>query len=146
MAKAKEQADEKGMMVRMSDSHLTFVDSAQDIRGRKVVDRNGEEIGSVEDLFVDPGEEKIRFLEVSSGGFLGLGETKFLIPVDAITSAQEDEVRIDQTRNHVAGAPQYAPELVDTRYLTDVYDYYGYAPYWGAGYVYPPYPYYPPMP
>ena len=144
MAKAK--VDKKAMMARLSDTTLAFVDSAQDIRGRKVLDRNGQELGKVDDLFVDEGEEKIRFLEISSGGFLGLGNTKFLIPVDAITSVIEDEVRIDQTREHVASAPRYAPELVDARFLTNIYDYYGYAPYWGAGYNYPPYPYYPPMP
>ena len=93
-----------------------------------VVDRNQEEIGKVQDLFVDQSEEKIRFLEISSGGFLGLGETKFLVPVDAITAVKENEVRIDQTRQHLAGAPSYAPELVDARYLTNVYDYYGYVP------------------
>ena len=144
MAKAK--IDEKALMIRMGDSSLAFVDGAQDIRGRKVVDRNQEEIGKVQDLFVDQSEEKIRFLEISSGGFLGLGETKFLVPVDAITTVKENEVRIDQTRQHLAGAPSYAPELVDARYLTNVYDYYGYVPYWGADYTYPPFPYYPPIP
>ena len=146
MAKAKEKVDKKTMMVRLSDTSLAFVDSAQDIRGRKVLDRKGEEIGKVDDLFVDQGDQKVRFLEISSGGFLGLGDTKFLIPMDAITSIKEHEVRIDQTREHVAGAPRYAPELVDTRFLTNIYDYYGYAPYWGAGYTYPSYPYYPPRP
>ncbi|HZS08754.1 MAG TPA: PRC-barrel domain-containing protein [Blastocatellia bacterium] len=144
MAKAK--TDEKAMMVKLSDTTLVFTDPAQDIRGRKVVDRNGEEIGRLDDLFVDQGEEKVRFLEVSSGGFLGLGETKFLIPVDAITGIGKDEVHIDKTREHVAGAPRYSPELVDRRFVTSMYDYYGYAPYWGTGYLYPPYPYYPPMP
>jgi sporulation protein YlmC with PRC-barrel domain len=144
MAKAK--SDEKTMMVKLSDTTLVFTDRAQDIRGRTVVDSNREEIGEVDDLFIDQGEEKVRFLEVSSGGFLGLGETKFLIPVDAITGISENEVRIDKTRVHVAGAPRYSPELVDARFLTNMYDYYGYAPYWGRGYVYPPYPYYPPPP
>ena len=141
MAKAK--VDEKALLVRMSDSNLTFADNAQDIRGRKVVDRGREEIGKVDDLFVDQGEEKVRFLEISAGGFLGLGDTKFLLPVDAITKVKEDEVIIDRTRDRVARAPRYAPELVDARFLTNIYEHYGYAPYWGADYVYPTYPYYP---
>jgi sporulation protein YlmC with PRC-barrel domain len=144
MAKAK--SDEKAMMVKLSDTTLVVTDPAQDIRGRTVVDTKREEIGKVDDLYIDQGEEKVRFLEVSAGGFLGLGDTKFLIPVDAITGISEDEVRIDKTREHVAGAPRYSPELVDTRLLTNMYDYYGSKPYWGRAYVYPPYPYYPPMP
>ena len=75
----------------------------------------------------------MRFLEVSSGGFLGLGATKFLLPVDAIS-------RIDsrrrftsiRARERVAGAPRYDPTLVEERYVSDVYSHYGYPPYWGA--------------
>ena len=143
---AKAYLDKKALLVRLSDTNIKFVDSAEDIRGRKVFDRNREEIGKVDDLFVDQGEERVRFLEISSGGFLGLGETKFLIPVDSITTINADEVRIDQTREHVAGAPRYQPELVDAEYLTGTYDYYGHKPYWGTAYSYPPYPYYIPMP
>jgi sporulation protein YlmC with PRC-barrel domain len=144
MAKAK--ADEKAVMIKLSDTPFVFTDPAEDIRGRKVIDSNREEIGVVDDLFIDQGEEKVRFLEVSSGGFFGVGDTKFLIPVDVITGVSEDEVRIDKTREHVAGAPRYSPELVDARFLTNMFDYYGYKAYWRRGYIYPPYPYYPPMP
>lgn len=140
MAKAK--AKEKAMLIKLGDTDLTVADRAEDIRGRKVLDRKREEVGKIDDLFIDKEKQKVRLLEVSAGGFLGLGETKFLIPVDAITA---DEVRIDQTHEHVVGAPHYAPELVDRHFLLNMYGHYGYAPYWGAGYVYPPYPYYPSM-
>jgi sporulation protein YlmC with PRC-barrel domain len=143
---AKAELDNKALLVRLSDTNIKFVDSVEDIRGRKVFDRNGEEVGKVEELFIDQGEEKVRFLEISSGGFLGLGETRFLLPVDAITTINTDEVRVDQTREYVAGAPRYSPELVDADYLTGTYDYYGYKPYWGAAYSDPAYPYYVPMP
>jgi len=143
MAKAK--LDESSVMVKLTDTTLSFSDPSEDIRGRKVYDSNREEIGEVDDLFVDQPEGKVRFLEVSSQGILGLGKTKFLIPVDAITSMSADEVRISQTREHLAGAPAYSPELVDRRFVTNLYGYYGYDPYWDKAYVYPPYPYYPPL-
>jgi hypothetical protein len=63
-----------------------------------------------------------------------------MIPIEAIT---DDTVRIDQTRRHVEDAPRYDPQLERERYWSDVYAYYGYAPYWGPGYVYPARPYYP---
>lgn len=137
---AKAETDKKAFLTRMSDTSYRFTNSEEDIRGRKVLDRSQDEIGKVDDLFIDTGEGKIRFLEISSGGFLGLGETKFLIPVDAITSINETEVHIDQTREKIAGAPRYQPELVDAALLTDTYDYYGYMPYWGVGYSYPAFP------
>lgn len=140
------ELDKKALLVRLSDTNIKFVDSAEDIRGRHVLDRDGEEIGKVNDLYVDQGEEKVRFLEIASGGFLGLGETTFLLPVDSITTVTSDEVRVDQTRAYIIGAPRYSPELVDADYLTGTYDYYGYKPYWGTAYSYPPYPYYAPIP
>jgi CBS domain-containing protein len=134
--------DIKARLVRLSDTNLTLADPAEDIRGFKILDVSGEELGSVNDLFIDEQERKVRFLEVSSGGFLGLGATKFLLPVEAITGITADVVHINQSRERVAGAPQYDPALVEERYVSDVYSHYGYPPYWGPGYRYPPYPYY----
>jgi sporulation protein YlmC with PRC-barrel domain len=135
--------DDNATLLKLSDTDWTVADPAEDIRGRKVLDKQREEIGEVDDLFVDQPEKRVRFLQVASGGFLGLGETKFLIPVDAITKISQDAVHINQMRQSVAGAPRYDPDLVERRYLNDLYGYYGYAPYWGPGYVYPPYPRYP---
>jgi sporulation protein YlmC with PRC-barrel domain len=136
-------ADETGKLVKLGDTDQTVARGDEDIRGRKVKDKNGEDLGEVDDLLVDVRENRVRFLEVASGGLLGLGATKSFIPVDAITDIAED-VHIDQTREHVAGAPVYDPDLVDDRsFYEDVYGYYGYPPFWGAGYVYPRYPYYP---
>lgn len=130
-------------LVKLSDANLTVADSNVDIRGRSVVDRNGDEIGTVDDLLIDDREQRVRFMQVASGGFLGLGETKFLIPVDAITRLGDDTVHIDQTRERVAGAPRYDPALVSDTYWAETYGYYGYRPYWTPGYAYPTYPYYP---
>jgi hypothetical protein len=79
----------------------------------------------------------------SKRGFLGLGGTKFLIPVDAITNIDDKAVHVDQTRDHVASGPRYDPDLMNVRHLSDVYDHYGYSPWWGQGYRYPMYPYFP---
>lgn len=125
----------------LSDADLTTRDKAEDIRHRKVVDAAGQEMGKIDALLIDDQEHKVRFLRVASGGFLGIGKSKVLIPVEAIKKIDEDEVRVDQTREHVANAPTYDPDLVDDRYYESVYGHYGYQPYWGAGYMYPGYPY-----
>jgi CBS domain-containing protein len=136
-------ANEMGArLVRISDSNLTLADVAEDIRGLKAVDISGEELGTVNDLFIDERERKVRFLEISSGGFLGLGTTEVLLPVEAISRLSVDLVHINQSRERVAGAPRYDPALVEERYVSDVYSHYGYPPYWGPNYHYPPYPYY----
>ncbi|MEO5919247.1 MAG: hypothetical protein ABIQ17_06775, partial [Candidatus Limnocylindrales bacterium] len=82
---------------------------------------------------IDDREKKVRFMEVASGGFLHLGETKSFIRVEAITQIATDAVHISRTREHVAGAPTYDPDLVaaDTDpfsgdYFSSLYPYYGY--------------------
>jgi hypothetical protein len=96
-------------------------------------DKDGHDLGTIEGLLVDEADRKVRFMEVGSGGFLGLGESKSLIPVDAITRMTRDAVHIGHTREHVAGAPRYDPELVETRldYFFNLYPYYGYRPSFG---------------
>ncbi|PZF85409.1 PRC-barrel domain-containing protein [Jiangella anatolica] len=128
-------------LVHLADSGLA-VTAIDDVRGFEVVDVNGDEVGTVDDLVIDPEEKKVRFLQVGSGGFLGLGERKQLIPVDAISRIDDAKVHIAQERGHVAGAPTYDPDLVPAReYYEELYGYYGYAPFWASGYVYPPYPF-----
>ena len=133
-----------GALVKLGDTDLTVANEAEDIRGRTVVDRNGEELGHVDALLIDDRESKVRFLRIASGGILGIGETTFLLPVDAVTQITADRVVVDQTRERVAKAPTYDPELTyDREYYGGLYGYYGYGPYWAPGYVYPTYPLYP---
>ena len=109
---------------------------------RKIVDANGEALGKIEGLLIDDQENKVEFLRVASGGFLGIGQDKALIPVEAITKITDDVVRVNQTRERICGAPTYNPSLIDDRYYSGLYGYYGFGSYWSAGYAYPSYPYY----
>jgi PRC-barrel domain len=115
-------------LVRLRDTDQTVSSSDEDIRGRMAKDRDGRDLGTIEGLLVDEAERKVRFMEVGSGGFLGLGESKSLIPVEAITRVTSDAVYIGHTREHVAGAPGYDPELMHTEleYFFNLYPYYGY--------------------
>ena len=97
---------------RLHDIDRTISTSDEDIRGRMVKDKGGREIGKIEHLLIDDVEQKVRLMEIASGGFLGLGETKSYIPVEPITPITTDEVYISPTAEHVAGAPPYDPDLV----------------------------------
>ncbi len=126
----------------LGDRGQTVDGTDNDVRGRQVNDKNGYGIGKVADLLVDD-LEKVRFLLVEHGGFMGFGAAKSLIPVDAVTKITEYDVFIDQSRERVAAAPGYDPALVDDRpYHQGLYDHYGHKPYWGAGYAHP---FFPPM-
>ena len=113
---------------KLQDLDRTVAVAADDIRGRMVKDKDGNDLGRIDGLLVDAVGQKVRFMEVATGGILGLGQTKSLIPVEAITRVTNDEVYISHTREHVAGAPAYDPDLVkkDSAYLSSLYPYYGY--------------------
>jgi len=128
-------------LIRLNDSEMELASPEEDVRGEMVVDTNNDELGTVDELLIDESEGRVRFLEVGSGGFLGIGEEKRLIPVDAVTSI-DDNVHIDKTREQVVGAPNYDPKVAQTSgtYYGDYYGYYGYSPFWNPGYTYPRYP------
>ena len=129
----------------VGDSDLTLANSGEDIRGRKVLDQTGEEIGDVGALMIDRDEARVRFIRVAAGGFLGIGEKTFLVPVDAITAITDDHITVDQTRDHVVSGPEYDPGVVRDQgesYWADTYAHYGYGPFWAPGYRAPAFPYY----
>ncbi len=115
-------------LVRLSNSEFTLEDPTQDVRGLDVCDNNGEEIGTVEDLYVDEEEQKVRFLDVGAGGFLGLGRKNLLIQVEAVREVDEDKIVVGQSREKVAGSPPFDTDVVpQAPYQRELYDYYGYA-------------------
>ncbi len=135
-------SDIAGRLVRLSESYRTIADPAADVRGRTAVDSFGEEVGKVDDLLIDDREDKVRFLRIGAGGFLGIGKEHFLVPVEAVEVVEPGRVRISRDRATLTDAPVYDPELAeDPGYYTGVYGWWGYGPFWAPGYVYPPYPY-----
>lgn len=136
------ELSDSAKLVRLSDTDFVLEQEAEDVRSYKVTDAAGVDLGHVDDLMIDDRQKKVRFLVVAAGGFIGIGEKKFWIPVDAITSITDGTVHIDTTVEHVHSAPVYDPGVVHAEpFASQVYDYYGVAPYWGSGYIYPPYPY-----
>ncbi len=130
-------------LIKLSDSDRMVGDPAEDIRGRKVQDRDGHDLGRVDDLLIDPHEQKVRMLHVAHGGILGFGATSSYVPIEAIRAIDDEVVHVAEPKQIVAEAPVYDPELIDaTEYYNDLYRHYGYPPFWSAGYVYPGYPYY----
>lgn len=80
--------EEAGQLLKLGDTGKTVADKSEDIRGYSVRTASGKEIGEIDELLVDAAEEKVRFLIVASGGFLGIGKDKTFIPVDAVKEHQ----------------------------------------------------------
>ncbi len=127
-----------GVLSTLKEAGETLADAKQDVRGRDVITANGEKVGRVIALMVnnDHQQANVRFLRVEAADVLGVGPKSWLIPVEAITVIDADHVHVNQSREKIAGSPDYNPTVVSTA-GTGVYDYYGYPPFWDFGYRYP---------
>jgi sporulation protein YlmC with PRC-barrel domain len=66
-------------LVNLNDTNLHLEESWQDLRGLDVYDANDDQIGSVEDVYVDRERREARLVDVSAGGMLGIGKKRFLV-------------------------------------------------------------------
>jgi sporulation protein YlmC with PRC-barrel domain len=57
---------------------LRVASSVQRPIRKDVYDAQGQRMGSVSDLYIDPQEREVRFLEVGIRGFLEIGKKRFL--------------------------------------------------------------------
>ena len=92
-------------LVRLGDSDFVPANPEDYLRGKDVYDPHGQRMGCVEDLYVDRQEREVRFLEVGAGGFLGIGERRFLVPVEAVTKVSEDRVTVEPDGTERADGP-----------------------------------------
>jgi sporulation protein YlmC with PRC-barrel domain len=74
-----EHAGQQPNLAKMSESDFRLEEPWQDIRGLDVYDGNGEQIGSVDELYVDRDSRLPRFLIVSAGGVPRSGQKALLV-------------------------------------------------------------------
>jgi sporulation protein YlmC with PRC-barrel domain len=114
-------------LIKLSESILPRGATAKALLDGDVYDRDGQKIGIVKDLYVETEVGAVRFLDVGAGGFLGLGEKRFMIPMEAVTDTSGGGVTIEHSREKVEGSPELDTKGVPKdAYQQEVYDYYGY--------------------
>lgn len=97
-----ESGEQRSNLIKLSELDVPLEEPWQDTRGLDVYDITDEQIGSVEDLYVDRETRQARFMVVSAGGFLGVGKKRLLIPVEEVSrDVGEDQVTITEPRDKV---------------------------------------------
>jgi sporulation protein YlmC with PRC-barrel domain len=109
------------------------------ITGTKVVNLKGEELGDIKDVALDINAGKVAYAVLSFGGFLGFGEKYFAVPWDTMTlDEQRDQIilEVDVDKKFLEDAPGFNkdewPHRPDQKFIRQVYDHYGYKPYWDS--------------
>jgi sporulation protein YlmC with PRC-barrel domain len=69
----------------MADRGIPEFLPASTIKGDKVVNTVGEDLGKIEELMIDLPHGRIAYAALSFGGFLGIGNKLFAIPWGALS-------------------------------------------------------------
>ena len=119
------------MLRLLGESRFAFANPYQDVRGWKVQDTDGVELGHLADVLIDEHAQKVRFLKIAHGGLFGFGTSHSFIPIDAVVDVGHGVVTVATTLQQVAGAPRFDPAVVeDERNFDGIYTHYGYQPPW----------------
>jgi len=123
-------------LLPLTDDRMSLAEEQDDVRGMTVLDVREHRVGEVEEILVDSVDRRARLLVVASGGILGIGEHKRLVPVDAVSRVRA-HVRLERSDLHVASGFDYDPDLPGPVDYRPVYSYFGYTPFWEDGYAAP---------
>lgn len=108
------------------------IQAADDLKNFTVQDTQGEKIGKVSQVLVDLDSGRIGYAVVSSGGFLGMGGQKYIVPFNALKSAEKGQtLTLDVQKDKLQQAPKGDMEQVMTRDSgREIHQFYGVSPYW----------------
>ena len=113
---------------------------ATKVIGTKVYNRAGERLGSLRDLVIDFEEGHVAYAVLSFGGLLGTGDKLFAIPWEAlILNPKDQSFLLDVDKEVLKEAPGFDKDhwpdnaQYQAGWLHDIYEYYGYSPYWMPG-------------
>ena len=110
-------AEEPLILEKLSDleDEEEYLVHFPDIRGRAVVNPKGDEVGFVDDLYVNPRDRRVEMAAITFSGAVGSGGRTVLVPVEELQISDEDvRIMTHEERLHLApefheGAPIYEP-------------------------------------
>ena len=111
--------------------------SATSLVGNKVINRSGQELGSIKELMIDLDEGRVAYAVLSFGGLMGIGDKLFAIPWEALDLDTEQHAFIlSIDKEALENAPGFDKDnwpdnaQYEAGWLLDVYDHYQVPPYW----------------
>jgi sporulation protein YlmC with PRC-barrel domain len=117
-----------------SDSMSDMVLRANEIIGRTVVNPQGETLGKIEDLAIDPQQGEVGYAVLSHGGILGVNDKLFAVPWTAFESHQGKRCVLDVDKATLQNAPGFDknrwPDMNDLKWNETVHKHYNQPGYW----------------
>jgi len=112
----------------MNKDRVGTVPTADELRGMDVYSQQGEEIGEIEEVATNDQNGEIKFVVLSRGGILGIGDEDIALPLAALTF-QDDRATLTVDTSKLENAPQQA-NASDDQFQRDLQSHYGVSPAW----------------
>jgi|HubBroStandDraft_1064217.scaffolds.fasta_scaffold27730_3 sporulation protein YlmC with PRC-barrel domain len=111
--------------------------AASTLTGDSVRNSSGEDLGTVDEIMIDIRSGKVAYAVLSFGGFLGMGNKLFALPWSTLRVDQDEQhLILDVDKSILENAPgfdkEHWPDMVDTNWANQIFNYYGAKPYWDA--------------
>ena len=115
------------------NEHNWRLHRASEAVGMHVRNGNGDKLGKVEDIVIAMNSGNLRYLALSFGGFLGIGDKFFAVPYDAVAlqyDAKDKDffVMFDVTKDQLDNAPGFDkdhwPDFGNEKWASEVHNYY----------------------
>lgn len=97
------RATQNALGMRVTNDDLMAAYQTRDIMGMKVFSEDRQQVGTVSNVLVSPEGENI--LVVSTGGFLGMGNTERAIYLDSTTVTSNRQIRLDMSTEDFRDQP-----------------------------------------
>lgn len=112
----------------MEDVSCEVVKS-KDVIGKKVFGNDNENLGKIEEVVLDKIGGQVRYVVLSFGGFLGLGDTLYAMPWKSISyDSEKDGFRLMFNKEKLRAAPSFSkdhwPNFADDTFNKNISNYY----------------------
>ena len=108
-------------LVKVDDFEGDLEEHWQNARGRKVIDKTGDEVGIVEELYVWEAPSTVHLIAVSGD------ERSFLIPVHAVTNVDEEAIALEVGKGKLMDSPEFeSQDVPDSESRRAAFAFYGY--------------------
>ena len=85
--------------------------SAQRLQDAKVVDKNGRDLGEIEEVVIDLPKGRVHAVVLSFGGFLGVGDKQFAFPMSELKPARGDnQFTVNVSKDRLEDAEGFAKD------------------------------------
>lgn len=132
-SKTEQSADMKATSGKQSQSQsMSQAESADKLIGMKVVSRDGESIGEIQDLRIDTRNGRVNYVTVQKGGVMGIGGQEGIpVPLEAFQFTNENaKLTVDKTK--LDNVPKQS-NMSDQDFQRDLQSHYGISPTWQEG-------------